>query len=249
MDLVLAEAYSIAGFRSSRERKRSVEFVTVLPSLPHRSEIAPHTIGRLRRAIPRKPDLWVVDKGEGRVVVKDCASKSFFYRLFCRAGLRREARAYEALGPLEGVPGWIGRIDRNAIALEMVDAEPLAFAPRRFSEGVSLVRQLDVLLEGFEAAGVYNLDINGRRNLMAGPDGRLIVLDLGGAVVLPPGSVRHRLFGRLLENAHRGAYLKWKELWAPGTLTAEEAAQRGRLGRLRRRWFLSKPGGTWRGPR
>ena len=61
------------------------------------------------------------------VAVKDYGSRSFAVRnTVGRFLIRREARAYRAASGLPGLPRFLGRIGAFSLAMEYVDARPLA---------------------------------------------------------------------------------------------------------------------------
>ena len=66
---------------------------------------------------PTKADLRLIDVGDGPMVVKDFSRKAWWVRAIGRLQVSRETRAYEWLGPLEGVVRLIGRVDRHALVL------------------------------------------------------------------------------------------------------------------------------------
>ena len=53
-------------------------------------------------------------------------------------------------------------------------------------------------------------------------DGRIIVLDLAGAVWFRPGRFWHRLFSSLIAWNHSNTLFKWKVLLAPRALSRDE---------------------------
>ena len=94
--------------------------------------------------------------------------------------LDREEDAYRALGGVPGVPDFLERVDRQAIALSFVPGRPLASVrlgglPERFFE------DLDRLLAAIHARGVAHGDLH-RRDVLAGDDGRPYVVDFSTAL-------------------------------------------------------------------
>ena len=103
----------------------SVRMPPASPRLPSRQELAESVVSVLRTGRRGNADLYIVDLGDGPLVVKDFASKSWLVRLLGRQQIVHECRAYKWLEGVEGIPRFIGRIDRYALAIERVDATQL----------------------------------------------------------------------------------------------------------------------------
>ena len=78
-----------------------------IPRLPSRSELDEAAKKYLTNGAPFKADVTVVDLGEGPIVVKDFAGRSWWRRLIGRIEINRECRAYSYLGPLPWFPTFI----------------------------------------------------------------------------------------------------------------------------------------------
>jgi hypothetical protein len=207
---------------------------------PRRDEIGPRTVGVLQKGGPAKADLLLVDLGEGVMVVKDFAAKSRWTRFLGRVQIQREARAYRWLGRMQGIPAFVGAVDALALAVERVEGERLFVSSNLRERGEEHLRRIRVLIDRLHEAGVVHNDLRGRENLMLRPDGEMVLLDLAGAVCLRPGGFAHRILFRRLAMTDEAAYLKWKELLAPGTFTREEEAFLGRYRILRRLWPFNR---------
>lgn len=173
-------------------------------------------------------------------MVKDFAGKGLWGRTIGRIQIGRETRGYRWLGDWPGVPRFLGRIDALALALERVDGRQLAFARDRHPEGREILSRLREWIDGLHAKGLAHLDLRGRENVLLRPDGRLVVVDLAGAVRLRPGGLLHALFFRFLAITDEAAYLKWKQLLDPERLTDEEQAFLHRFRRLRSFWIFNR---------
>jgi len=156
-----------------------------------------------------------------------------------------ETRAFLALGPVEGVPRFLGRIDAHALAVERLDARPLGHDPERKVAGPERLVQLRAILDRIHAAGVVHWDLRARRNVLVDRGGRVFVIDFASAVRLRPGTLRHRLLFPWLRLVDESAYLKWKSLLAAGPYTAEEQAFVDRHRFWRSLWFHRRE--AWRG--
>lgn len=213
---------------------------TVPTRTPRREEIADATVDVLLKGGPSKADLFVVDVGEGPMVVKDFADKAWWVRLLGRIQISREYHAYRWLDGMTGVPGLVGRVDRLAIAMEKVEGRRLAYAPEIRDRGDEFVVKLRALIDRMHGRGLAHLDLRGRENLLLRPDGELVIVDLAGAQWLRPGGLAHRLFFPILAYPDETAFVKWKEMLTPGKLTQKEQALAKRFDRLRPFWPFNK---------
>lgn len=187
-------------------------------------------------------DLYIVDIGDGALVVKDFANKSWWVRLLGRQQIVHECKAYEWLEGIEGIPRFIGRIDRHALAIERVDATQLTYASSRYSAGAEHLESLRKVLDSFLERGFAHLDLRGRRNVLIRADGRIVVLDLAGALWFRPGGFWHRIFSKLIAWNHENTLFKWKVLLAPRALSRAERASLQRFRRLQRLWLFNRKG-------
>jgi hypothetical protein len=212
------------------------------PRVPRREELADGIVSVLRTGRRGNADLYIVDVGDGPMVVKDFAPKSWWVRLLGRPQVVHECRAYEWLDGLEGIPRFIGRIDRFAFAIERVEATQLTYASNRYSAGPRHLANLREVLGRFLERGFVHLDLRGRRNILLRPDGRIVVLDLAGALWFRPGGLWHRALARLIAWNHENTLFKWKVLLAPRALSGEERSSLHRFRRLQRLWLFNRKG-------
>lgn len=187
----------------------------------------------LSRPSPFKASTWRVETPAGTRIVKDARHLGAATRWIARWLLARELRVLERVAGLERVPGLLGSIDRDAIALTFtpgkpLDAESFRERPRELAE------QLLAVIEAMHARGVFHLDLHQRKNLLIDEAGRLCILDFGAALA-PPRLVRF-LVGWYLRWVDRHAAVKFLARFAPHVLTAEEARSVLRYGVLRRFW-------------
>jgi hypothetical protein len=212
------------------------------PRVPRREELADQIVTVLRTKRRRNADLYVVDLGDGPMVVKDFAKKSWWVRYLGRVQIRHECHAYRKLEGMRGIPRFIGRIDRHALAIEQVDVTQLTYAPTRYSEGDKHLAGLRTILEEFQVRGFVHLDLRGRRNVLIRADGDILVLDLAGAVWFRPGSFWHRLWRPLIRLNYRNTLFKWKVLLTPDALSQREKVSLRRFRRLQRLWLFNRKG-------
>jgi hypothetical protein len=208
--------------------------------LPTRAELEPARTGWIKQAGPTKADLSLVDVGDGPLVVKDFGGKAAWVRWIGRIQIGRECRAYRWAGALAGLPKLIGRIDAHALALEKIEAEELVFKEDREVDGTRKHARLTAIVESMHRAGLYHLDLRGIDNVMIGPDGRIFVIDLGGAICLKPGGWLQRRFGAWFAMADRAALLKWKIILNAGAFTEEERAFERRHRFWRGFWIFNR---------
>ena len=176
----------------------------------------------LKTAGPTKAEVFLVDVGEGPLVVKDFGRRSWWVRLIGRAQVSRECRAYRWLGSLPGFVRLAGRIDAHALALEWIDGDRLADSPARQGRGEILFARLSEIVESMHEAGMMHLDLRGRDNVLLGADDGIYILDLASAVWFRPDGWQRRVFGRWFELTDTAALLKWKRLLDAGPYTEDE---------------------------
>jgi len=112
------------------------------------------------------------------VAVKDFGSRPLWLRLtYGRPSLRREARAYQQLAGLRGVPRLVGFEGPDRLVVERVAGRPLAqgdAAPATVLDNAARV------LGEIHARGVAVTDLH-RSNLLVAHDGRVCVVDFAMA--------------------------------------------------------------------
>ena len=214
----------------------------VQATAPSRQEFESSVATVLRSQRHRNADLFVIDTPGTGMVVKDFSNKSWYIRILGRMQIAHECRAYRWLGDMRGIPRFVGRIDRFALAIEKVEVTQLTYAVNRYSAGARHLAGLASVLEEFRSRGFVHLDLRGRRNVMIRPSGEIVVLDLAGAIWFRPNGFWFRLFRPLIEANDRNTLFKWKVLLTPDTLTEHERASLRRFRRLQRIWFFNRKG-------
>ncbi len=177
----------------------------------------------LREGYPWKPDVFILEKEGKKIIVKDYASKSFFFRFF--VGIfsnRREAMIYRKLQGLRGIPEYVGLLDRYAIAVGYVpgrnasELEPGELTARFFEK-------LRVLIDAVHARGVVLCDLRNIKNVILGDDGEPYLIDF--ATAFQRGSKFNFLKNGLYRLFYQDDLLgvaKLKRSRAPHLLTKEE---------------------------
>jgi len=144
-----------------------------------------------------KADILVYRDGEERIAVKDYGPRPPFVRqTLGRCLIGREAAAYRAAAGLAGLPRFLGRLGPFALAVEWIEAEPLAnWVPETVpAESFDL---LERILAGMHERGIALGDLHHRDGLLA-RDGSVHLIDLATAWTLGrrPGPLRRALFRR-----------------------------------------------------
>ena len=183
-----------------------------MPSLPTRLELEQASKEYLTRGAPFKADVMVIDVGEGPMVVKDFAQRSWWRRLIGRLEVDREARAYTYLGPMPWFPAFVGRIDNDALAVEKVEGKTEDIDEKR----EDYLGQLRTAMERLTQLGFLHLDARAYRNVLRRPDGRVVFIDLAGAFWIPPGRLGHRMLRRFIALYYEANIIKWETMLAPG---------------------------------
>lgn len=176
-----------------------------------RDELARRTTEILHRGGWGNPDVHLVRLDDGWAVVKDFAPRPAWVRwTFGRWLTSREVRAYRALCGVSSVPRLLGRVDRLAFATEYRPGEPLGrgLAGRVPADFLDALR--DAVSEMHER-GVVHLDLRHRSNVLAGEDGRPVLLDFASALCLGRGGRLRRWLVRWLGGVDRRALRKWEE--------------------------------------
>jgi hypothetical protein len=169
-----------------------------------------------------KADVYIVEIDGKQIVVKDYASKPWWFRLIGRIELNHECNAYEWLGPMPGVPVFYGRIDANAMAIEKIEGTQIVTAENRFRDGRAHLKSIRGVAGRFLAAGFFHLDLRSRRNVMLRADGQAMVFDLAGSFWVPPGTWRFWLFRPFLTRYYKTVLFKWKKLLTMGRSFRDE---------------------------
>lgn len=187
-----------------------------IPGLPTRAELGRAPKEFLTEGAPFKADVTIVDVGEGPMVVKDFAGRSWWRRLIGRREIDRECRAYRYLGPMPCFPSFIGQIDRDALAIEKVRGITLRLAEDIDAKREDYLGQLRTAMNRLTELGFLHLDARAYRNVLRRPDGRVVFIDLAGSFWIPPGRFGHRLLVPFIRLYYEANIIKWETMLAPG---------------------------------
>lgn len=172
----------------------------------------------------------VVELPDGPVVVKDLAPRPWPVRLLIGPlQLDREALAYRRLEGAAGVPRFLGRVDRMAIALTYIAGRDLG-AVRAGELPASFFDRLEQVLETLHARGVAHGDL-GRRDVLVDSAGAPYLVDFSTSLVAGPDAdpLTRFLFAQMCR-ADRRALAKIRRRLLPGT--GVEVPERPALYRL-----------------
>ncbi|KAA9130865.1 hypothetical protein F3N42_10910 [Marinihelvus fidelis] len=111
-----------------------------------------------------------------------------------QATLRREARAYQRMQGIRGVPKFLGMIDERYLVLEFIRGRP--YREAEISEREAWFARLLEIIRAFHECGVAHGDLKSKSNLMMADDGAPVVIDFGTTVLDKPGfhPINRRLF-------------------------------------------------------
>jgi serine/threonine protein kinase len=156
------------------------------------------------------PDVLLVESSLGSVVVKDFAPRTRYVRRWLGPWLlRREAQAYRRLDGLEAVPRLLGQIDGEALVLEY---RPGVLLSRSLAGRLppTFLAELQTAIAEMHQRGVVHLDLRHRSNILAGEDGRPVLLDFASALRFDRSTWWGRVAVALLGWVDRRALRKWQ---------------------------------------
>ncbi len=191
-----------------------------------REHIEKNTVEYYRKAGGTRPDLRVVNTDDGQIVVKDFRHSDLLFRVIVGPILiRREAGALRKLDGVAGVPRFVGRVDRYALAIAHVHGVSLdkrGIGPLS-DEFFGKLRQV---IDDMHGRGVAHCDLRSRGNVMLGDDGNPYVVDFAACVLLGRGinPFFRWLFGQFVL-ADRNAVLRIKKRLSPELLSEQEISE------------------------
>lgn len=129
-------------------------------------------------------DVLLVAGPDAPVVVKDYAPRSWPVRTTIGRWLNgREMRVYRRLEGIPGVPRLLGRVDRDAFAVEYRPGLLLGRSLRGQLPD-EFMAELESSVRAMHARGVIHLDLRHRSNVLAGSDGHPVIIDFASALVV-----------------------------------------------------------------
>ena len=176
-----------------------------------RAALAEREVTLLHRGGGRNPDVFLVDLGGRRVVVKDFSPRARWVReIWGRFLLRRELEAYRALEGLDCVPRVLGRIDALAFAVEYRPGRRMS---RRLAGELppGFPARLEAAVRAMHRRGVVHLDLRHRSNVLADERGDPVLIDFASAICLRPEGWLGRALLPWLARIDLRAVAKWRQ--------------------------------------
>ncbi len=168
-----------------------------------------------------KADVFITRSEGRRYVVKDYSQKGFWERnVIGRMVIRREARAYEALTGVRGLPPHFKQLSPYSLAVEYLEGKDLGCF-QRGEFGPEVIRQFEQIVDELHRRGWVHLDLHRRTNILL-VDDKVFIVDLASS--LHSGSVPliGRTLTRLFGLADRLSLIKMKKIFGPELLTNQE---------------------------
>ena len=162
-------------------------------------------IGRGYQAIVRQ-----IESKHGQLVVKSPHPSPLLSWLGRRA-IRREARVYDRLRNVPGVPRSFGLADSEHLVLEHVPGETLRSAANRLQDRDRFFAQLLASIRAMHEAGIAHGDLKRKENTLVGPNETPRIIDFGVACRKRDGI--HHFNGLRFEQTRQmdlNAYVKLK---------------------------------------
>ena len=175
-----------------------------------RANLVQQTRSVLNRGGWGNADVLLVESDLGAVVVKDFGPRTHYVRQWLGPWLlRREARAYRRLEGVEAVPRLLGQLDAAALVLEY---RPGVLLSRSLSGKLppDFLAELQRAIAEIHRRGVVHLDLRHRSNILAGDDGRPVVIDFASALRFDNATWWGRMLVGLLGSVDRRALRKWR---------------------------------------
>jgi len=163
----------------------------------------------------------VINEQAVKLVVKQAAG-GFFTGWFHQWMLKREARVYECMAGIDGVPHSPGFLDDKWLLLEFIDGESLKSARHSLHDPEQFYARLLQVLHDFHAIGVGHGDLKRKDNVLVTSDERPVVIDFGTAVLRDRG-LYDRLMFRLLRRFDYNAWIKAKYANDYSAITSDDA--------------------------
>ena len=146
--------------------------------------------------------------GDTRLVIKK-AGGGLLSGWFHRHMLRREARVYQQLAGVDGVPHSPGLLDKTWLVLEFIDGASLKEARRTLENPELFYTRLREVIEACHAVGVAHGDLKRKDNVLVMAGEQPCIIDFGTAV-MRAGGLLDRLMFRLVRRFDYNAWIKVK---------------------------------------
>lgn len=153
-------------------------------------------------------------------VVKE-AGGGFFTGWFHRLMLRREARVYQVLADVQGVPHSPGLLDNRWLVLDFVDGASLKEKRKQLRDREAFFGRLRQVINDVHAAGVGHGDLKRKDNVLLNAAEEPSVIDFGTAVLRDGGWLDQWLYP-LFVRFDRNAWIKAKYRFETDQLSAAD---------------------------
>lgn len=181
-----------------------------------------------------KPALWTFTHDGRTYAVKDVSRTSPFFRYTAgRLAVGHEARIYRRLSGCDFIPPYRGKLDRDAMILEWVDATNLRQLESEDLPDDFFDRLTECVLQ-MHRRGVVHLDLRHRTNILRRTDGRPLLLDFEIALFLT------RVLAPLLAWVDRSAVMKFRIRYAPDQVSRSDVDRYARFSRWRKLWLFGR---------
>jgi len=162
---------------------------------------------------------YLYEDGLTRMVVKQASDGPFGW--LHRRMLRREARVYELLANVDGVPHSAGLLDGRWLLLDYVDGQSLKEARKQLRHADRFYSELQTVISSFHAAGVAHGDLKRKDNVLVDSTEKPHVIDFGTAT-LREGGLLDRLLYPLVVRIDRNSWIKAKYRFELDSIVAED---------------------------
>jgi len=178
----------------------------------------------IRRGRPWQPDILLLDHDGRKVIVKDYAPRQWPYRLGVGLfSVWRETLIYRTLAGIAGVPRFVGRIDRYALATEYIPGKGAGEAKPGDVDDAFFAR-LSRTVEAIHARGVVLCDLRNMNNVLISERGDPFVIDFAAGFRRgAPWNLPLNAIFRLFAQDDRLGVIKLKRRLAPHLVTPEES--------------------------
>ena len=186
-----------------------------------------------------KPCIWTLTSGDLSVVIKDVRRTTPLFRYTLgRMAIRREERIYRRLDAMPFVPRYLGRLDKDAIMLERVEATPIQKFGRTDIDA-GFFDDLGECVAAMHDRGVVHMDLRHRSNLLVSRDGKPKIIDFEAALYFGRGFLARWLLVPLLAPVDRSAVNKYRIRYSQ-QLSEGESRKHRWFGRLRKLWRFGR---------
>ena len=139
--------------------------------------------GILRKGSNTRPTIRIIENNGVRAVIKDFSGNGFFFRnTVGRFLIWREARAYQKLSGIEGVPKFYGVIGGLALAIEEIPGRSLENLEKETHLPYTFFEAMETLVNTFHHRGVAHCDLKRAPNTLLGADGMPYVVDWAASI-------------------------------------------------------------------